>query len=169
VKTFSCGVSVLDSKTLPLCSFNLSPLLYVYIYIYTTQPTLQSVGDEFVGLFAFCRSSAGAAVGLRVGASAVAPDSSVRVQRGVGGRQKAGRVWIGGARVVRGAVPPEAVCVRRARGPLPGPLLSRLGRRLVPRTRRAGAAAGRRQQLPLCRDWTETLFKKNKKRLRDLK
>ncbi|KAF3852152.1 hypothetical protein F7725_005507 [Dissostichus mawsoni] len=90
----------------------------------SSDPTLQSIADESVGLFTLGHSSAAAAVSLGDGAyelpSPLPPPSPfVGVQRGVGGGQEAGRVWICCPGVVDGAVPPEAVS-------LPCPILSRL-------------------------------------------
>lgn len=128
-------------------------LFAALVFVYITEPTLQSVGDESIGLFTFCHSPAGAAVSLKAGAHDRPGSSpSFRVQRGVGRGQEAGRVWICRARVVDCAVPSEAVCVGLAWGSVPPPLVSRLCRPLVPGTSGAGTAVGRRQQLPLCRD-----------------
>lgn len=126
------------------------------IFLPVAQPTLQSVAEESVALLTLRHRSDGVAVGVSVGAHDVPSSSSLRVQRGVGRGQKAGRVWIGGATVVDGAVPSEAVRVRLARGPVPSPVFSRLGRPLGPGTSSAGAAVGRGQQLPLSRVWSLT-------------
>lgn len=132
------------------------------VHLYVTQPTLQSVGDESVGLLTFCHSSAAAAVGLGGGAydwPSSSSSSSLWVERGVGRGQEAGRVWICCPRVVDGAVPSEAVRVWLAWRSIPSSLLYRLRCHLVPGTSGAWAAVGRRQQLPLCRDRKERLQK----------
>lgn len=91
-------------------SFTLLEFLLFLLPPVHFQPTLQPVGDESVCLFAFCHSSAGAAVRLGVGAYD-RPSSSFWVQRGIGRGQEAGRVWICCSWVVDVAVPSEAVCV----------------------------------------------------------
>lgn len=98
--------------------FNLHISFCYFVHLLQiTRPTLQSVGDESIGLFTFSHSPAGAAVGLNVGADErhrPSSASSFRVQGGIGRSQEAGRVWICSSRVVNSAVPSEAVCVRLA-------------------------------------------------------
>lgn len=114
------------------------------------RPTLQPVGDDSVRLFALSHGPAEAAVGLAVGAHHGARSTAVWVQRGVGGGEEAGRVRVPGARVVGSAVAPEAVRVRLSGSSVPTPFLDHVHHRpVVPRGSRAGAAVGRRQQLPL--------------------
>lgn len=113
------------------------------------RPTLQPVGDDSVCLFALSHGSE-AAVALAVGAHHGAGTTAVRVQRGVGRSEEAGRVWVPRAREVGGAIAPEAVRVRLSGGSVPTPFLDHVHHRaVVPRGGGAGAAVGRRQQLPL--------------------
>lgn len=124
---------------------------YCVHLVHLIEPTLHPVGDDSIGLFTLCHSPADAAVGLGVRAHdrTASPSSSIRVQWGIGRGQEAGRVWISCPRVVGGAVASEAVCVCLARGSVAASLLSHLCCHLIARTSRAGAAVGRRQQLPL--------------------
>lgn len=90
-------------------------MCYFVHLLYVNQPTLQSVGDESVGLLTFCHSSAGAAVSLSYGAyDWPRPSSSFGVKRGIGRGQEAGGVWICRTGMMDGAVSSEAVCVRLA-------------------------------------------------------
>lgn len=86
------------------------------MYVPVIHPTLESIGDESVGLFTFRPRSADAAITLDAQAydrtrPPSATTSSIWVQRGVGRGQEAGWVWIACARVVAVAVASEAVCV----------------------------------------------------------
>lgn len=129
-------------------------VLVFLLLLFKLRPTLQSIGDESIALLTFCHSSARAAIGLGGVAYDWPGPSPFWVQRRVGRGQQTGRVWICGSRVVDGAVPSEAA-VRLSWGSVPSSVLPRLCCHLIPKTPRAGAAVGWRQQLPLRWDGTK--------------
>lgn len=185
LKTSSPSVSVCLEFSLPpvilitllnpstyccLLIFSNNSHLYLVQLVCVSPPTLQSIGDDSVGLFAFGPCSADAAVTLDVQArdgppSSTTSSSSIWVQRGVGRGQEAGWVWVACPRVVEVAVAPEAVCVCLPRRSVPSSVLCCLCGHVVPGATGAGAAVTGRQQLPLHEQRKEELRRKSKRKL----